>query len=104
QAELGDRAFVAVVAAGGRGGAFAVEDLVSAGAVIDALGELGIDYTSPAAAAAAGAWAALRNAGSHAVSASVAGQLLLATEGPEALDAARAASASPDFEVVRPAL
>ncbi|MDH6179868.1 2-phosphosulfolactate phosphatase [Microbacteriaceae bacterium SG_E_30_P1] len=101
QASLGDRAFVAVVAAGGRGGAFAVEDLVAAGAVIDALGELGIDYTSPEAAAAAGAFLALKNAGSHVLSASVAGQLLLATEGPEALDAARAASAAPEFEVLR---
>lgn len=101
QAELGDRAFVAVVAAGGRGGAFAVEDMVAAGAVIDALADLGIDYTSPEAAAAAGAWQALRNAGSHVLTASVAGQLLLVTEGAEALEAVRVAASAPEFTVLR---
>lgn len=100
QAELGDRAYVAVVAAGGADGAFAVEDLVAAGAIIDALADRGIDFTSPEAAAAAGAWTALRNAGSHVLTASVAGQDLLASEGPEALDRARAAAASPEFSVV----
>lgn len=100
QTELGDRAYVAVVAAGGADGAFAVEDLVAAGAVIDALADRGIDFTSPEAAAAAGAWTALRNAGSHVLTASVAGQELLAAEGPEALDRARAAAASPEFTVL----
>ena len=104
QTELGDRAYVAVVAAGGRGGAYAVEDMVAAGAVIDALADLGIDYTSPEAAAAAGSWQALKNAGSHVLTASVAGQLLLATEGPEALEAARIAATSPEFEVLRAAV
>ena len=55
QVELGDRATVAVVAAGGPDGRFAVEDLLAAGAVIDALAEVGIDYISPEAAAAVGA-------------------------------------------------
>lgn len=100
QTELGDRAFVAVVAAGGPDGAFAVEDLVAAGAIIDALADRGIDFTSPEAAAAAGAWTALRNAGSHVLTASVAGQELLTSAGPEALDAARAAAASPEFAVL----
>lgn len=101
QVALGDRAIVAVAAAGGPGGAFAVEDFVAAGAVIDALSDLGIDFTSPEAAAAAGAFAALRNAGSHVLTASVAGQTLLAEEGPEALEAARAAAVSSEFAVLR---
>jgi hypothetical protein len=101
QVELGDRAFVAVVAAGGPNGRFAVEDLVAAGAVIDALADVGLDFTSPEAAAAAGAYAGLRNAGSHVLTASVGGQELLATAGDEALVAARAANASPDFTVLR---
>ena len=100
QTELGDRAYVAVVAAGGPAGRFAVEDLVAAGAVIDALADVGLDYTSPEAAAAAGAFAALRNAGSHVLSASVSGQELLEVD-PAALDAARAASASTELGVLR---
>lgn len=99
QASRGDRAMVAVVAAAATGARFAVEDFVAAGAVIDALAEVGIDYTSPEAAAAAGAWAALRNAGSHVLSASVAGQELLATGG--SLDAARDAWSAPGIRVVR---
>lgn len=101
QVELGDRVFVAVVAAGTPDGRFSVEDLVAAGAVIDALADVGLDYTSPEAAAAAGAFAGLRNAGSHVLTASVSGQELLAASGPEAVDAARAAAASPEFAVLR---
>ena len=92
-------AMVAVVAAGATGARFAVEDFVAAGAVIDALAEVGIDYTSPEAAAAAGAWAALRNAGSHVLSASVAGQEFLATGG--SLDAAREAWSAAGIRVLR---
>ena len=99
QASRGDRAMVAVVAAAATGARFAVEDFVAAGAVIDALAEVGIDYTSPEAAAAAGAWAALRNAGSHVLSASVAGQELLATGG--SLDAARDAWSAAGIRVLR---
>ncbi len=101
QVELGDRAIVAVAAAGGPGGSFAVEDFVAAGAVIDALSDLGIDFTSPEAAAAAGAFAALRNAGSHVLTASVAGQTLLAEQGAEALEEARVAAGSSEFAVLR---
>ncbi|QEO09212.1 2-phosphosulfolactate phosphatase [Protaetiibacter larvae] len=75
QAELGGRFVVAVVAAGARqpDGSlrFAVEDLLAAGAVIDAIAELGIDHQSPEAAAAASAYTGLRNATRHLVSASV---------------------------------
>ncbi|WP_420369045.1 hypothetical protein [Curtobacterium sp. L1-20] len=89
QADRGDRCVVAVVAAGsapvpGPDAAeaagevvdapdvpdFAVEDLLAAGAVVDALTEVGIDHTSPEAAAACAAWTGLRRAVKHLVSAS----------------------------------
>jgi phosphosulfolactate phosphohydrolase-like enzyme len=75
QAELGGRFVIAVVAAGARqpDGSlrFAVEDLLAAGAVIDAIAGLGIDHQSPEAAAAASAYSGLRNATRHLVTASV---------------------------------
>jgi 2-phosphosulfolactate phosphatase len=75
QEELGGRFRIAVVAAGATqpDGSlrFAVEDVLGAGAVIDALAELGIDHQSPEAAAAAAAYTGLRNATNHLVKASV---------------------------------
>lgn len=89
QADRGDRCVVAIVAAGrhhapaddaaqAAGEAadvpdapdFAVEDLLAAGAVVDALAEVGIDHTSPEAAAACAAYTGLRRAVKHLVSAS----------------------------------
>jgi len=75
QERLGGRFRIAVVAAGAtqpdRSLRFAVEDLLGAGAVIDAIAELGIDHQSPEAAAAAAAYTGLRNATRHLVNASV---------------------------------
>ena len=75
QEELGGRFRIAVVAAGATqpDGSlrFAVEDLLGAGAVIDAIAELGIDHQSPEAAAAAAAYTGLRQATRHLVNASV---------------------------------
>lgn len=75
QQELGGRFRIAVVAAGATqpDGSlrFAVEDLLAAGAVIDAIAALGIDHQSPEAAAAAAAYTGLRNATRHLVNASV---------------------------------
>ena len=101
QVELGDRATVAVVAAGGPDGRFAVEDLLAAGAVIDALADVGIDYISPEAAAAVGAYTGLRNATGHVLSACVTGQELLAAEGRGPIDAAREANDSAEFSILR---
>lgn len=101
QVELGDRVTIAVVAAGGPAGRFAVEDLLAAGAVIDAIADVGIDYISPEAAAAVGAYSGLRNAVGHVLSACVAGQELLASEGRDAVDAARAANDSREFAILR---
>ncbi|MCU1440748.1 MAG: hypothetical protein JWP85_1745 [Rhodoglobus sp.] len=101
QVELGDRATVAVVAAGGPDGRFAVEDLLAAGAVIDALAEVGLDYISPEAAAAVGAYTGLRNATGHVLSACVTGQELLAAEGRGPIDAAREANDGAEFRILR---
>ncbi|GAA4142810.1 hypothetical protein [Leifsonia shinshuensis] len=78
QVRLGRRAMIALVAAGGTsasgGTRFAVEDLLAAGAVVDALATLGIDYSSPEAAAACAAFTGLRGAVAHLLTASVSGQ------------------------------
>lgn len=75
QEELGGRFRIAVVAAGATepDGSlrFAVEDLLGAGAVIDAIAEVGIDHQSPEAAAAAAAYTGLRRATAHLINASV---------------------------------
>ena len=75
QAELGGRFRIAVVAAGATrpDGSirFCVEDLLAAGAVIEAIAELGIDHQSPEAAAAASAYVGLRSGVRHLMSASV---------------------------------
>lgn len=97
QAELGDRVVVAVVAAGTDDGRFAVEDLLAAGAVIDALSTLGIDSTSPEAAAASAAFEGLRNATLHLLSASVTGQSLSS----EQIAEAKATALSGELRILR---
>jgi phosphosulfolactate phosphohydrolase-like enzyme len=86
QVRLGRRAMVALVAAGGLtpGGSprFAVEDLLAAGAVVDALAAVGIDYSSPEAAAACAAFTGLRGAVAHLLTASVSGQEQVAAGTP----------------------
>jgi 2-phosphosulfolactate phosphatase len=62
---------------------FAVEDQLGAGAVIDALGKLGIDHTSPEAAAACESFRGLRGAMRHLLTASGSGREL-AEEGRRA--------------------
>lgn len=70
----GTRFHVAVVAAGATrpDGSlrFAVEDLLAAGAIIDEISALGIDHSSPEAAAAAAAATGLRRATRHLLTAS----------------------------------
>jgi phosphosulfolactate phosphohydrolase-like enzyme len=82
QVRLGRRAMVSVIAAGepraGGSTRFTVEDLLGAGALIDALGALGIDYTSPEAAAACAAFTGLRGAVAHLFTASATGQAAVA--------------------------
>ena len=80
QVEKAGRFTVAVIAVGemraGEGMRFAVEDQFGAGAIIDALAAVGIDYCSPEAAAASAAFTGLRNAMGHLVSASASGKEL----------------------------
>lgn len=80
QGDKGDRFTVAIIAAGEARSdetiRFALEDLLGAGAIIDALAEVGIDYCSPEAAAAAAAYTGLRNAIGHLVGASGSGREL----------------------------
>jgi hypothetical protein len=75
QQRLARRITIAVVGAGEyRAGGelrFAVEDLLAAGAVIDRLGALGLDATSPEAAAAQAAYQQLSRAAGHLLAASV---------------------------------
>ncbi len=59
---------------------FAVEDLLGAGAVIDAIGALGLDHTSPEAAAACEAHRGLARATRHLLTSSGSGQERLARD------------------------
>jgi 2-phosphosulfolactate phosphatase len=84
QTARGARTSVAVVAAGelvssspGAALRFSVEDQLGAGAVVAALGALGIDHTSPEAAAAGEAFSGLRGALRHLLAASGSGQELI---------------------------
>jgi hypothetical protein len=74
QQKLGGRFRVAVIAAGVLRAdgtlRFAVEDLLAAGAIIEAIGDAGIDHQSPEAAAAASAYRGLRGATKHLMAAS----------------------------------
>lgn len=82
QQRRGARTSVSIIAAGERAGAggpvrFAVEDHLGAGAIVDALGTLGVDHTSPEAAAAAEAFRGLSGAVRHLLTASGSGQELI---------------------------
>ena len=104
QAGRGERTMVAVVAAGAPVQApegIPVEDHLLAGAVIDALGAVGIDATSPEAAVAAAGYQGLRGAVAHMLSASVGGRMLAASEGPEAVSVARTRWESTELVVLR---
>lgn len=95
QQRRGARTSIAVVAVGEGAGPvpdagprFAVEDLLGAGAVVDALSRLGIDHTSPEAAAACEAFRGLGGAVRHLLTASGSGQELIDAGRREAVLAA----------------
>jgi hypothetical protein len=71
QTDVQRRLAIAVITASDQ---FSVEDFLCAGSVIDALSELGLDATSPEAAASESAFRGLRNAVAHLFTASVAGR------------------------------
>lgn len=78
QGDKGERFMIAIVAAGDLWPSgqlrVAVEDLFAAGALIDALADIGIDYCSPEAAAASAAFTGLSNATGHLIGASAGGR------------------------------
>jgi len=81
QRRRGERTSIAVIAAGESTPdaatlRFAVEDLLGAGAVIAALGDLGIDHASPDAAVAGEGFRALHGAVRHLLTASGTGRAL----------------------------
>ena len=102
QQRRGGRTSIAVIAAGeltGRDAAaavrFAVEDQLGAGAIVDALGAVGIDHTSPDAAVAGESFRALRRAVKHLLTASGSGLELSETgRGDEVAHAAAVDAAS----------
>jgi 2-phosphosulfolactate phosphatase len=108
QAEKGGRFTVAVIGAGDvrADGSlrFTVEDLLAAGAVIDALAAVGIDYCSPEAAAATAAFTSLTRATGHLVSASGSGQRLIDAGRRADVDAAVEIDVSDTVPVLREAV
>ena len=79
QERLGRRLYIAIVAAGDRDGAFAADDVLASGAIVDALVRLGIDDISPEAAVACGAFTSLRPAVRHLTGASGSGRSAVAS-------------------------
>ncbi|WP_244972480.1 2-phosphosulfolactate phosphatase [Paramicrobacterium fandaimingii] len=97
QVDRGERVRVAIVAEtdpDAVGSGFAVDALFAAGAVIDALAAVGIDYASPEAAAACAAFTGLERAIGHLYTASTAGQRLIAEGRRDAVVAAGKIDAS----------
>ena len=102
QTRRGSRTSIAVLACGELAGRnpdahvrFAVEDLLGAGAIIDALSGAGIDHTSPEAAVAGESFGAQRRAAPHRVAASGSGrELAEAGRGEEVRAAAEVDAAS----------
>lgn len=80
---------------------FAVEDLLGAGAIVDALGVRGIDHTSPEAAAAGEAFRGLRAATRHLLAASGSGQELAERGAHDEVHAAAELDASTAVPVLR---
>lgn len=101
QRSRGERTSISVIAAGHHDDTdaaalrFAVDDLLGAGAVVAALGDLGIDHASPDAAVAGEGYRALAGAVRHLLTASGTGRMLADDGAREAvLDAAARDAAS----------
>ncbi|MDY0910299.1 2-phosphosulfolactate phosphatase [Microbacterium sp. CFBP9034] len=108
QRQRGERTSIAVIACGeltsaepGAALRFAVEDLLGAGAVIDALADLGIDHSSPDAAVAGESFRALRGAARHLLTASGSGLELEALGRRDEVLAAAAVDAASVVPVLR---
>lgn len=104
QRSRGERTGISVLAVGQGEGAdlrFAVEDSLGAGAVIAALGDLGIDHASPDAAVAGEGYRALAGAVRHLLTASGTGRALAADGGRDVVLAAAARDAASVVPVLR---
>lgn len=106
QERRGARTSITVIAAGelspGAGTLrFAVEDQLGAGAIVEALGALGIDHTSPDAAVAAESFRALRRAVKHLLTASGSGLELIGRGLRDDVLAAAAVDAASAVPVLR---
>lgn len=107
QRTRGERTSISIVAAGYPDGAdaeglrFAVDDLLGAGAVVAALGDLGIDHASPDAAVAGEGFRALGGAVRHLLTASGTGRRLAADGQREQVLAAAARDAASVVPVLR---
>ncbi|WP_353816114.1 hypothetical protein [Agromyces sp. SYSU T00266] len=102
QERLGRRAYLAIVAAWRADGGFAADDVLAAGAVIDALADLGIDDTSPEAAVACASFTGLRRAVAHLATASVGGREAIAAGiDPAAIRRAATRDEAAEARVVR---
>jgi len=102
QTERAARTSVAVIAVD-RDGRFAVENHLGAGAVIAALGDLGIDHSSPEAAVAGEGFRALRGAAKHLLTASASGRRLLDAGRRDDVLSAAALDTSSQVRVLRAA-
>lgn len=107
QRTRGERTSISIVAAGypdgtdAEGLRFAVDDLLGAGAVVAALGDLGIDHASPDAAVAGEGFRALGGAVRHLLTASGTGRRLAADGQREQVLAAAARDAASVVPVLR---
>ncbi|CAN3700923.1 hypothetical protein MMX123_00916 [Microbacterium sp. MM2322] len=107
QRTRGERTSISIVAAGypdgtdAEGLRFAVDDLLGAGAVVAALGDLGIDHASPDAAVAGEGFRALGGAVRHLLTASGTGRALAADGQREQVLAAAARDAASVVPVLR---
>lgn len=104
QRARGERTSISVIAAGSPDAdslRFAVEDLLGVGAVVAALGDLGIDHGSPDAAVAGEGFRALGGAVRHLLTASGTGRVLGAEGAREAVLAAAARDAASVVPVLR---
>lgn len=108
QRRRGERTSIALIAAGELPSRnadaplrFAVEDHLGAGAIVDALGALGLDHTSPEAAAAGEAFRGLRGAVRHLLTASGSGQELIDRGRRDEVVAAATVDAVPCVPVLR---
>lgn len=107
QRTRGERTSISIVAAGypdgtdAKGLRFAVDDLLGAGAVVAALGDLGIDHASPDAAVAGEGFRALGGAVRHLLTASGTGRRLDADGRRDEVLAAAARDAASVVPVLR---